>query len=75
MLGSMIRRTSFPKLPRARGQRLTWLAEELRCPRSGFWEKLPLIGDVLLRRRIRRTRLARLAADRPLARLFSWLRQ
>jgi hypothetical protein len=69
----MIRRTTFPKLPRARGQRLTWLAEELHCPRSGFWESLPLLGDWLLRRRIRQTRLVRLAADRPLARLFDWL--
>lgn len=71
----MNRRTSYPKLPRASGQRLTWLAEELGCARAGFWERAPVIGDWLLRRRIRQVRLARLAADRPLARLFSWLRR
>lgn len=69
----MKRRTSFPKLPKARGQRLSWLAEELGCPRAGFWEHLPWLGDSLLRRRIRTTRLVRLAADRPLARLLAWL--
>jgi len=72
---AMLRRTSFPKLPRARGLHLTWLADELGCPRAGFWERVPLLGDWLLRRRIRRTRLVRLATDRPVGRLFSWLRK
>jgi hypothetical protein len=51
------RHTSYPKLPRARGPALTRLAWELQVPRAGFWEHVPWLGDWLLRRRIRATRL------------------
>jgi hypothetical protein len=65
-----VSRAAFPRLRPARGARLSALAVDLACPRAGFWEGLPWIGDWLLRRRIRRTRIMQRQAERRVFGLF-----
>lgn len=58
---------SYPRFPRAYGRALTLMALELGLRRRG-WEHVPLLGDWLLRKRIRRERLGPAAHGRHLSR-------